>query len=231
LRVNLIGPAQIAANTLGDIFGQLRCRSRAELASRPLPFFPPADSRSGTKHWFKEASAMQGRLGEVLVQSGVLSQEQVEQVLMKQSECGKPFGLLCERMFSIAPSQIEDAWASQYAGLTRTINPATESFDPQALSLITRRQSWQFRVLPIRFDEGELMLATTEQHLRRGLRFATNVITVPVYLVIAAPDALGQALCKHYPLPGMTAKSVAGNDFERLALAASTAPRAKRMSA
>jgi hypothetical protein len=174
---------------------------------------------------------MQGRLGEVLVQSGVLSQEQVDQVLEKQSECGKPFGLLCERMFSIAPSQIEDAWATQYAGLTRTINPVTEVFDPQALSLITRRQAWQFRVLPIRFDDGELMMATTAQHLRRCLRFATNVITVPVYLVIAEPDALGQALCKHYPLPGMTAKSVVGNDLERLASAARVVPLVKRLSA
>lgn len=174
---------------------------------------------------------MQARLGQVLVQSGVLTQEQVDQVLAQQVQSGKPFGLLCERMFSVAPTQIEEAWAAQYAGLTRTVDPTAEAFDPQALALITRRQAWQFRVLPIRFDDGELMMATTTQHLRRALRFATNVITVPVYLVIADPLVLGQSLCKHYSLPGMTAKSVLDNDFERLAAVGKSAKATKKVNA
>ena len=169
---------------------------------------------------------MANRLGQVLVHSGVLTEQQVESVLQHQQESGKPFGVLCERLFGISPDLIEEAWALQYAGLTRTIDPATESFDPQALSLITRRQAWQFRVLPIRFDEDDLMVATTAQHVRRALRFASNVITVPVYLVLAEPLALGSALCKHYSLPGMTAKSVMDNDFERM-LAAHGAKKVK----
>ena len=159
---------------------------------------------------------MANRLGQVLINCGVLTEKQVDSVLTMQQECGKPFGVLCERMFSINPEQIEEAWAMQYAGLTRTIDPSTESFDVEALGLITRRQAWQFRVLPIRFDDGDLILATTAQHIRRALRFATNVITVPVFLVLAEPLALGAALCKHYSLPGMTAKSVLDNDFERM---------------
>jgi hypothetical protein len=82
------------------------------------------------------------------------------------------------------------------------------------------------RVLPLRFDDGDLMLATTAQHVRRALRFASNVITVPVYLVLAEPLALGAALCTHYSLPGMTAKSVMDNDFERM-LAAHSARKMK----
>ncbi len=74
--------------------------------------------------------------------------------------------------------------------------------------LVTRRQAWQFRILPLRFEGRELLIATTQQHLRRALRFATNVIGIPVFFVMADPMDLGRALCDRFPLPGMTPESV-----------------------
>ena len=38
----------------------------------------------------------------------------------------------------------------------------------EALELITRRQAWQFRVLPIRMDGRELVMATQDQVFLRG---------------------------------------------------------------
>ena len=70
--------------------------------------------------------------------------------------------------------------------------------------------------LPVRFDGSELMLATTERHLRRTLRFAMNVLGVPVYLVMASPDGLGRGLCRHYPWPGMSPASVLDDQLDRL---------------
>ena len=60
----------------------------------------------------------------------------------------------------------------------------------------------------MRFEGRELLIATTQQHLRRALRFATNVIGIPVFFVMADPLELGRALCSRYPLPGMTPESV-----------------------
>lgn len=151
---------------------------------------------------------MELRLGEVLVEHGVLNEEQVARVLKRQGETGQPFGALCEGMFRIDPDAIENAWAMQYATLTRTLDPRHESFDSAALELVSRRQAWQFRVLPIRFDDRELMMVTTRRHLRRALRFANNVLGVPVYLVMAEPLALGEALQRHYPMPGMSPRSI-----------------------
>lgn len=151
---------------------------------------------------------MEFRLGQLLVEQGVLDEDQVQNVLLRQQETGEPFGLLCERMFDVSPDAIESAWALQYAKLTRSIDPTTEVFDQHALELLTRRQAWQFRILPIRFDGNELLIATTQQHLRRALRFAVNVIGIPVYFVITEPDMLGEALCRYYELPGMTPDSI-----------------------
>lgn len=156
------------------------------------------------------------RLGELLVQVGVLTATQIDHILSVQRETGEPFGVLCERLAGVDPVAVEEAWATQYAQLTRHVDPALESFDPEATGLVTRRQAWQFRVLPIRFDDEELMLATTRRHLRRALRFATNVLVVPVYPVLTEPLALGEGLCRHFPLPGMTPASVDDDALDRL---------------
>ena len=156
------------------------------------------------------------RLGQVLVERGLLTAEQVSSILERQQQSGQPFGVLAEGMFGIHPDRIEDAWAQQYASLTRRIDPAIEIYEQRATELITRRQAWQFRVLPIRFDGRELMMATTADHLRRALRFATRVLGVPTYFVVASSKDLGEALCKRYPLPGMTPGSVEDEALERL---------------
>jgi len=148
------------------------------------------------------------RLGQLLVESDVLTSRQVDDIIVEQERTGEPFGLLAERLFGVDPGKIEDAWACQYAVLTRTVNPEVEVFDQQAAELVTRRQAWQFRILPLRFEGRELLIATTQPHLRRALRFATNIIGIPVFFVMADPMALGRALCTHYPLPGMTPESV-----------------------
>ncbi len=159
---------------------------------------------------------MELRLGALLVENGVLTQDQVDSILDVQGETAEPFGVLAERLHGVDPAEVEMAWSRQYARLTRLIDPSREVIDPRALDLVTRRQAWQFRVLPVRFDQVELMLATTPIHLRRALRFATNVLGVPIYMVMATPEDLGIALCEHYTLPGMTPRSVVDDGMDRL---------------
>jgi hypothetical protein len=158
---------------------------------------------------------MEHRLGDILVRRGLLSASQITGALALQERTGEPLGLICERLYDVAPEEIETAWATQYASLTRTIDPSVEVFEARALELVTRRQAWQFRVLPLRFEPRELMMATTQNHLPKALRFATCVLGMPVFFVLACPEALGQALCRHYPLPGMTPESVDEDLFRR----------------
>ncbi|MHC4776092.1 MAG: hypothetical protein ACYTBR_12625 [Planctomycetota bacterium] len=107
------------------------------------------------------------RLGQLLVESGVLTGQQVDHIVSVQEKSGEPFGLLAERLCGVDPQKIEEAWAKQYAGLTRTVDPDVEVYDNEASGLVTRRQAWQFRILPLRFEGRELLIATTQQHLRR----------------------------------------------------------------
>jgi hypothetical protein len=159
---------------------------------------------------------MEPRLGELLVDSGAISASQLRQLLERQQRTGEPIGLLAERVLGVDPAAVEAAWARQYAGLTRMIDPAIEAYDDRALALVTRRQAWQFRVLPVRFEQSDLMLATTQLHLGRALRFANRVLGMPVYLVLAEPGALGEALDRRYPMPGLSAESVLHDPMRHL---------------
>ena len=145
------------------------------------------------------------RLGTILVHRGIMDEQQVQRVLAAQEQTGKPFGLLCEQLFGVAPSMIESAWAQQYASLVDTTDLTEVTPTPEALGMITRRQAWQFRVMPISWDGYELTLATTANDLCRALRFATNVIDRAVYFVMTDARSLDEALVKHYPLPGVNA--------------------------
>lgn len=161
---------------------------------------------------------MEIRLGQILVEQGILDEVHVQQALARQERTGEPFGLICEQMFDVPAERVEAAWASQYAGLTRRIDPAVEVFEDRALELITRRQAWQFRVLPLRFEPHELLMATTQRYLPRALRFAVGVMGVPVFFALAEPLPLGESLCRHYPLPGMNPQSVEDDIMARFSL-------------
>ena len=152
------------------------------------------------------------RLGEVMIAQGLLTEAQVEQVLNMQRSAHRPFGVLAEDLFGISEDEVERAWVQQYATLTRHVNPLDMRPDPDALRTIDRRQAWQFKVMPLKFDGDELMIATTTDHLVRALRFASRCITRPCFFVLSEAANLGEALEQWYPLAGMTASDI-GRSF------------------
>lgn len=154
------------------------------------------------------------RIGELLVAQGVLDETQVAQVLEIQRNVPEPFGAICERLFGISPRTIEGVWSEQYARLSRVWSRSDLEFDPNVADLVSPRQAWQFRVVPIRFDDGALMLATTKRHLARALRFATNVIRYPAMFVVLDADDLAAELSSRYPIKGLDASFVDGDRLE-----------------
>ena len=91
------------------------------------------------------------QIGQILIQQGVLSEQQVFEITVAQKKNDAiPFGVLAERMFDVTSQTIEQAWIEQYHRFVGTINLEDQQMDTQALSLINCRQAWQFEVLPLR---------------------------------------------------------------------------------
>jgi len=145
---------------------------------------------------------MHARLGDVLVRMGMLSEAQRDEVLSLQATSGRPFGALAEDLFGISPKSIERAWAAQYSEMVGRVNLREERVDPVVHELVERRQAWQFQLLPLRFEDANLIMATTEAALPRAMRFVAWAVGVPASLVIATEDELLDRLQTAYPMPG-----------------------------
>lgn len=148
------------------------------------------------------------RLGEVLVSQGILDAEQVRAIVDRQASTGEPFGVACERLFGIDPNLVEGAWARQYAALVGSIDPRLDEVDPEVESALLARQAWQFRLAPLRIEDGHLVAATTLEGLARALRFATASIRRPVFLVLVTEAELISHLSRRYPMAGMNAATL-----------------------
>ena len=142
------------------------------------------------------------RIGELMVNEGLLTEDQVETILAEQRDCGGAFGDIAERMFHLDPRDVERVWAKQYATAAPKIDPRDEQADPCAIAAVSRRQAWQFRVLPMRFEGDDLVVCVTEENLARALRFVYRGLRTPCYFVISEAAALDEALMRHYPMPG-----------------------------
>lgn len=148
------------------------------------------------------------RLGELLVAQGILRQTEVDAVLTRQNEIGRPFGVLCEEMFGIDPQLIEGAWVDQYRALAASFDADFACAHPAAIALVIARQAWQFRIFPLRIEHGTLIAATTPAHLSRASRFATRVLGMAALFVVVDAHELASALETHYPIDGMTVQTV-----------------------
>lgn len=149
------------------------------------------------------------RIGQILIDQGVLSQQQVFEILQAQRRQPAPFGVLAEKMFDVTVSSIEQAWVEQYHRFTGTIDLETLEFEDEALRLINRRQAWQFEMLPVCFERGgDLLVAASRRRLARAVTFAAHRIDRVVYLRIAESEQLREFLQKHYPMPEVSTELI-----------------------
>ena len=145
------------------------------------------------------------RIGEILVEQGVLSEQQVFEIVQAQKRCNRPFGYLAEQMFEVTLESIENAWVEQYHRTTGTIDLDEVEFDENALRMLNRRQAWQFEMLPIRQEPtGEILIAATRRRLARAVTFAAMKFDRVAFFRIAESEQLRDFLRAHYPMPEVT---------------------------
>ncbi|MCC7146730.1 MAG: hypothetical protein IT443_09810 [Phycisphaeraceae bacterium] len=145
------------------------------------------------------------RIGQILVQRGLLSEQQVFEILQAQKKRALPFGVLAEQMFEITVESIEDAWVEQYCQVTGCLDLDSVRIDLEALRQVSRRQAWQFEILPVAFESsGELLMAASKQRLARAVTFVANRLEPIVYFRVAESGQLRDFLRRYYPLPELS---------------------------
>lgn len=143
------------------------------------------------------------RIGEILRDHGQLTDEQIAFILDQQQHNHYPFGELAQRHCGVTTTAVERAWTQQYLGYGTLVDLAKEKINPAVMKAFTRRQAWQFRLLPLRCEDGRMVVVTTAHRLPRAAAFAWRRLSGPVFFLVADADQVDQFLQRFYPWPAM----------------------------
>ena len=149
------------------------------------------------------------RIGDLLIEQGALTTQQVGHILEVQKATHRPFGDLAERLYGISAKAVEDAWVEQYLQIAGVVDLNDVQVETDCLRTLNRRQAWQFHTLPTHREDKILNVATSAENLVRAVTFTTKTVDEPVSFLIAERSQLREFLMKHYPVPSFIAQYAA----------------------
>lgn len=142
-------------------------------------------------------------IGNILVEQGVLTKKQVVKALEAQAERETPLGRVAEVLFGVDRSSIIDALAEQVAMRAPEAKLADEKFDPQCLRMISAKEAWDSLILPIRWEDGELLCATTIETLPNAIELLQQKLDCPFHFAIAEMRPLEDFIASLYAYEGV----------------------------
>jgi len=138
------------------------------------------------------------KLGELLLDKDVLSLQQVERVLARQLYDARPFGQIAADEFSIDISVVLRTLAEQLLPDAERVNLQAEPSTEEALRTLAAHDAWGHRALPLRYERGELVVATSEYELPNAIALLDREVYRDYRVVIADAHVLQQALMERY---------------------------------
>ena len=142
-------------------------------------------------------------IGQILVEQGVLTADQVDTALVAQAEREAPLGRIAEELFGISHAHVISALAEQIAVRAPQASLATERFDPQCLRMISAKEAWDRLILPIRWDDGELLCATTIETLPAAIELLQAKLDCPYHFAIAEMRPIEDFIASLYAYEGV----------------------------
>ncbi len=138
-------------------------------------------------------------IGKLLIERGVLSIDQVSEVLAQQNQTHQRFGEIAAGTFGVDEQAIWQAWGEQMIQHCPRVDLVVEPRHTGVLQSIDGRTAWQYHLLPLRREDGRLVCATTREHLPGAIQFARRHFDTPVRFVLAERFQLEQYLMRGYP--------------------------------
>jgi len=134
-------------------------------------------------------------LGEILVEHGQVTQQQLSEALLQQRVSGKRLGSLLVELGALDERVLADALGEHFQLPVVDLRYATP--DPEAIARIPESSARSLTVIPLSFDGGALTVAVADpvRELHAELQQMTKT---PVTLVIAASTDIRRAIDRHY---------------------------------
>ena len=138
------------------------------------------------------------RIGNLLVQAGIITVKTLERALELQKGSDKRLGALLKDMGIITEEEVIEALARQ-CNLRIVRNFAGESFPKELLDLVPAQMALEKLVFPLKRYEGILAVAILDPFDNATIDFLLEKTGLRIYPVLAARDDIISAIRKHYP--------------------------------
>ncbi len=140
------------------------------------------------------------RLGEMLVEAKVLSNEQVDQAVEIQKKSGKRLGTVLVENNFISEKQLIDVLCLQLG--IDFIDLNKEQIDPYMARIIPKEIAVQYRIVPVKMDKEKLVLAMEDPLNFRALETAKQITKLKITPYIAYSNAITRAISVLYENEG-----------------------------
>ncbi|WP_231133349.1 GspE/PulE family protein [Capillibacterium thermochitinicola] len=134
--------------------------------------------------------------GEILINKGLITQEQLERALKRQKEDGRYLGeILVAEGILTEEDVIETLVEQQGLPLAR---PADETIPPEVINCITPKQAHEYRVIPIAKGENSITVACADPFATIALDNLRRELGVTIKLAITTKEQIERGLEKYY---------------------------------
>ena len=137
------------------------------------------------------------RIGQILVDLGFLTDEQLEVVLEEQEQQpGALFGRIAEDMQLITDEQLIQALAEQMG--MQTISLEDFKFEEEVLEKISETMAQLYRVVPLKFENNLLTVATCDPQNLTIQDELRTFLGFDISMVVATERDVLQSITRHY---------------------------------
>jgi len=140
---------------------------------------------------------MKMHLGELLVESGIITVKTLERALARQQGSGKRLGVVLDEMGVVDQEELVEALARQF-GFETVRGTSARSVPESVLELIPQEIALQKLVFPLRRQDGKLSLAITDPFDQDTIDFLERRTSLSIVPVLATRDDILDAVRQHY---------------------------------
>ena len=134
------------------------------------------------------------RIGDILLEAGLVTDEQLQQAIDLQHERGGRLGQILLEENMVAPIELLRSLASQFG--VEYVDLDDESIDPQAVAMISPTLARRHRALPIRWEDETLVVAMTNPADLFALDDIRATTRTPVKAVMVEGSQLHEAISR-----------------------------------
>ncbi len=135
-------------------------------------------------------------LGELLLERGLLSLDQLERSLIEQKRTGEFLGVVLVRLGFVSSDQVLPILAEQ-VGIPYVRLPQTRIM-PEALSKVPPKFASHYHLMPLTFKDGILQVAIADPFDVQTLDELRLLLDCPVKPVLAGQREIQEAIQRHY---------------------------------